>query len=323
MKHGVYNTFLVGIFLVLLMGPADAATVAREVNRANELYDKGKFEDALQYYQKALAKDPSSALVQYNLGTAQYKKNSYGESVEHLQKALLTDDPQLQKKVRYNLGNALYKQGIAKESSDLSGAIEDLERSLSQYEKNLAAVPKDPDAQNNYDLVQKELQRLKEKQKQQQQEKQQDQQGQQQQDKSDQSQKDDQQNKDQEQGPSEDQNKNEQPQDKPKDQNKSDGNNDNPDQGNQGKDDQKPNDDAPKDGQDKKDQPPQPDPGAGETGGQPQEQNTNGSQANAQGLMTPQEAQMLLDDYQRNDEPKGMLYFTPQTDKSTPVQKDW
>lgn len=324
MRHDVYNAFLVGILVVLSVNVADAATVAREVNRANELYGKGKFEDALEHYQEALVKEPGSALVHYNIGTAQYKRSSYSDSVEHLHKALLTDDPQLQEKVRYNLGNALFKQGIAKESSDLSGAIEDLERSLGQYEKNLTSVRKDPDVQTNYEFVQKELQRLKEKQKQQQ-EKQQDQQNQQQQNRSDKSKKDDQQNKDQDQkqGSSGDQNKNEPPQDRPKDQNKSDGNNDNSDQGKQSKDDQKPNGDAPKDGQHKKDQPPKSNPGAGETGGQPQDQNSDAAQTNGQGLMTPQEAQMMLDDYQRNDEPKGMMYFKPQSDNSKTVIKDW
>ena len=40
-------------------------------------------------------------------------------------------------------------------------------------------------------------------------------------------------------------------------------------------------------------------------------------------MMTPKEAQMLLDDYQRNDEPKGMLYFKPEAGKDKPVEKDW
>ncbi len=42
-----------------------------------------------------------------------------------------------------------------------------------------------------------------------------------------------------------------------------------------------------------------------------------------QGAMSPQEAQMLLENYQQNEEPKGLLNFMKRKGKEIPVLKDW
>ena len=49
------------------------ASVAGEVNKGNDLYNQGKFDDSLGLYEKALDKDDNSGIVKYDLGTALYK----------------------------------------------------------------------------------------------------------------------------------------------------------------------------------------------------------------------------------------------------------
>lgn len=341
MKRAVYNTFLVGFFGLCLLPCAYSASVSGEVNKANGLYEKAQYDAALQHYQNALKKDPDSGEVHYNLGTALYKKDDYVKSIEYLQKALLTDDPALKEKIHFNLSNAFYRSGISKEQKDLKGAIADLERSVAGYDKVLANPKKDPDAQHNSEFVKKELERLKEKQKQQEQQQQQ----QQSQDKNSQDQKQDKQEnqnkedqKDQEQNKdsSGQQNKDQPPSNKPQDQNK-DQNKDqdkgkdpkgNEDQKNQDqKEKQKENqkDNGSQGGENKQDQKqPQAQPSDGKQGdGQQGDQQSGEGQSGKEGEMTPKEAQMLLDDYQRNDEPQGMLYFKPAPGKNNSVEKDW
>ena len=78
--------------------------------------------------------------------------------------AILSDDQKIQDKAQFNLGNAYYKFGAGKEQLNLQDAINDLEKSMTHYEKVLGRPQKDSDAQSNYEFVKKELERLKQKQ---------------------------------------------------------------------------------------------------------------------------------------------------------------
>lgn len=321
----VYNIFLSVMVLGLTASPvAFASRGSGDVKRANDLYKKGRFDQATEHYQKALMREPQSPAIEYDLGTALYKKRNYAESIEHLNKALLSDDPELQNQARYNLGNALYKSGIKQEKSKIDSAIASLEKSLLQYQKVLSAVPKDADAQFNYEFIKKELERLKQKKEEQKNQSQQDQNqqkqkqpdGQGQQNKQDQKdQKKDQQSpQDQKQDPSsqQDQKQGSGEQDQ---QSK-----DQPSKDQQSKDQKSKDQKDPSSDQKKNDQQP-----GGEDGQESSDPNQDGqpSAEEADGGMTPKEANMVLGDYERNEEPKGMLYFVPQSAQEKPVAKDW
>ncbi len=133
------------------------------VTQGNELFRKSAYAEAVRKYEAVLKKDPESAIINFNLGTALYKTGDYPRAVAALQKALLTDDPRLRAAARYNLGNALYKHGMSVEDKDLQGAIRRLEQSLSQYEEVLKGDPKDADARFNHDFVKRQLERLRKK----------------------------------------------------------------------------------------------------------------------------------------------------------------
>jgi Ca-activated chloride channel family protein len=326
MNHPVYNTFLAGICILFLVPDAGAVSVAGQVDRGNKAYKTGNFDQAADLYQQALIIDPKSASVEYDLGTAFYKKGDYANALGHLQKALLTEDPLIAQQVHFNLGNTLYMSGISLQESNIQQAIDQLEKSLGYFQKVLNAVPKDTDAKSNYDFVKNELERLKQKQKEQQQQKQSQKQDQEKKDENNQdSDKNQQEHQDKKDNKDSQSNKDQNDQKKPDQQDKKDpkpqDNSANPNQKNNPQE----NKDQNNDGQKKQEQPKNN--GKPEAKEQPSDENKapnpEASGPQGQGMMTPQEAQMFLNDYQRNEEPKGMLYFIPQDGKDKPVNKDW
>lgn len=159
----IVSCILVISFCLVCANTVYAAGVKKEVKTGNLLYNKGKFDQALKSYERALSKAPDSDVVNFNTGAALYKSGQFEASARHFEKALLSDDKSLQQKAQYNLGNAQYKYGISLEDTELQKAVSLLESSLSHYERALDIDPKDEDARFNYEFVKKELERLREK----------------------------------------------------------------------------------------------------------------------------------------------------------------
>ena len=85
----MYQKYILAFsFYVIFFVPSIVfASVAGEVNKANDLYKQGKFDDSLDLYQKALDQDDKSSVVKYDLGTALYKKGDYEKALEYLEQA--------------------------------------------------------------------------------------------------------------------------------------------------------------------------------------------------------------------------------------------
>lgn len=290
------------------------ASIAGEVKKGNQLYQAGQYDQAVEKYDKALQHRPESDIINFDLGTAYYKKKEYPNAVSHLQKALLSDDPGLRFKASYNLGNALYYSGIAQEKTNVDLAISSLEQALTNYENVLKADVKDEDAKYNYDIVKKELARLKKKQQSQSQQcpnpKKKDSSPDQQQSRQEQQsqQNPGQQSSDQQKsgqtGPGEQ--KPQQPQQ----------GEENQDQQESGSKAQSRENDEQGQGQDAPSQP------------QPQRESSEQNAAESTGTsdnetMNAKAAQILLRDYQQREEPKGLLNFQKHQSQETPVTKDW
>lgn len=58
-------------------------------NRATDLYNDGKFEEALNHYQRILDNNKHSAELYFNMGNANYKLENIGPSIYFYEKALL------------------------------------------------------------------------------------------------------------------------------------------------------------------------------------------------------------------------------------------
>jgi Ca-activated chloride channel family protein len=159
--------------MVIFLFPTRAfASVAGEVNKANDLYKLGRFDDSLHLYQEALNQDDKSSVIKYDLGTALYKKGDYEKALGYLEQAAQDKNIKIRSKAEYNLGNVNYKSGIQKENTNVDQAIKSLQEALGNYGQSIEIDPKDQEALFNQDFVKKEIERLKEKKQQQQQQQQ-------------------------------------------------------------------------------------------------------------------------------------------------------
>jgi Ca-activated chloride channel family protein len=281
--------YLAGGFIfvaAVFPGPACAASKRKAVSEGNALYQQGAYTDSAEKYRAALENDPESDIINFNLGTAIYKGEDYAGAVSRLRKTLLSDDAELREKGFYNLGNALYRLGLTKEKDDLIAAISSLEEALKQYEGALSLQKNDVDAQYNYEFVKKELERLRQQQQQQRQD----------QEKSGEGQKKDQKGQQKSQEKSS--------QDAQQQQ-------DSQSQGPSAEDQQtEESSGAPKAQEEDQPRPSEPKPSQGQPPADARE-------------LTPKEARTLLESYQQNEEPQGLLDMSPRKRDAAPVLKDW
>ncbi|VAX37264.1 hypothetical protein MNBD_UNCLBAC01-390 [hydrothermal vent metagenome] len=306
---------LSGIFIVLI-SPAltQAASKSSFVKQGNKFYIDGDYTTAIEKYTQALEQDSESDIINFNLGTAMYKSENYGQAITHLQKALLGEKEELQQKVSYNLGNALYKEGISHEQEDIKTAIQYLENALEQYESVLAidGDEEDRDVKYNYEFVKEELERLKKKQQEQKQDQDQDQDQQQDQqqeneDKEKQNQKDSQEkSQDQQDSKNEDQDQKEEEEQKNEQQDSQQEKQNQEEQ--QNEEEQEPENSQQNEG----------------NGGEENEDEVQDREYQDEGSLTPKEAQMILENYEQNEQPKRLLnVFQKQRGDWRPVGKDW
>jgi Ca-activated chloride channel family protein len=164
------KSVLISISFVMLPLFLFAQAGRKKVLEGNQLYSEEKYDAASNKYQDALLENPSSPLIQFNVGDVLYKKNNYEKSLEAYQKSLDTDDPMMQSQAYYNLGNALYRS-------------QKLPESILAYEQALKLNPDDEDAKFNLEFVRNKMKENAQPQSQdQQQQQQQNQQNQQKQD---------------------------------------------------------------------------------------------------------------------------------------------
>jgi tetratricopeptide (TPR) repeat protein len=169
-----------GMGVLLLFGSLSSSAQKENalIRSGNRYYKQKQVDQSLKQYEDAVKKAPGNPTANYNLGNAQFRKNSYSDaassynaSVEH------TTDKTMQERGLYNKGVALVKQ-------------QKLQESIDAWKNALKLDANDEDAREN---LQKALQQLKQQQQSQQQKEKKDQQ-----DKKDQKDKKDQ-NKEQEQ----------------------------------------------------------------------------------------------------------------------------
>jgi len=146
---------------------AFAASASGAVGRGNRFYKKEKFEEALKEYEKAREVLPNSDIVNFNAGAGYYKNGDYQNASDLFTKSLLTDNPGIEAKASYNIGNSKYKQAEQIESVNLETAVALLKESLEYYQKAIELNDKDEDAKTNYEFVKKKIELLQEKLKQQ------------------------------------------------------------------------------------------------------------------------------------------------------------
>ncbi len=176
---------------------AKPTSVTKLIDQAKASFEAGDFDSAIEFYKQAGDLLPLLPQISYNQAVANYRKGDFQRAAELFNEAiLLSEDPELQNKARYNLGNAMYEQArpyMASETdppdppdpqqnaAQLEEATKGLEKALSHYKQAVNADPGDLDARHNAELSHQLLKQLRELQEQQQQQQQQDSQDQQEQ----------------------------------------------------------------------------------------------------------------------------------------------
>lgn len=99
---------------------------------------KGRLDDAIDHFTKAIEIKPDEASVLDNLGSALLQKGNLDEAIVLYQKALELKPAQAS--IHYNLANALLARG-------------EVDQAIAEYESTLAINPNHTDAQNNLGAV--------------------------------------------------------------------------------------------------------------------------------------------------------------------------
>lgn len=129
------------------------------ISEGNELYNKGRYRDALSKYQEALKENPSSVVGRYNLGLSQIRLGSNPSDTTNAAKEMLQngckameqvaqmgrEKPMLASRANYNLGNVAFN-------------AEDYSKALSYYKQALRLNPDDEAARRNLRITQLKLQ---------------------------------------------------------------------------------------------------------------------------------------------------------------------
>lgn len=156
--------------LLLLLSAAMVLTsgdLGASPSSARRDYEAGKFKNALNEYESLLERKPKDPALNYNAGAAAYQAGRLRNASEHFEAALATQDPKLQQRAYYNLGNTTFKLG--EDAGEPAKTQELWQKSINHFESALKLDPQDADAQHNLKWVQEKLEELKKQQQQQQQ----------------------------------------------------------------------------------------------------------------------------------------------------------
>ena len=149
---------VIGIILCfcLLIVPcrAGAESAGDLVNRGNELYSAGDYDQALEAYEKALAEQPDAGEVFFNKGNVFFQKGEYDKAREAYQAAALhTKDLTLEASAHYNRGNAVFAEGRSELETDPRKALTQWGQSVQHYQEALRIDPQFKEAARNIEVV--------------------------------------------------------------------------------------------------------------------------------------------------------------------------
>ncbi|MFH1752898.1 MAG: hypothetical protein ABH875_01825 [Candidatus Omnitrophota bacterium] len=148
--------------LLLFASPSFAKSEEGIVNRANKLYNEGKYDEALEGYSEAEVLSPESGPVNFNKGAALYKKYGFDEALGYFSRVLSTHNPELEARTSYNIGNSKYKLATSLGPDKQGTAMRLYKEALDYYKRAIELDGQDQDAKFNYEFVEKELKALEE-----------------------------------------------------------------------------------------------------------------------------------------------------------------
>ena len=138
-------------------------------NPGVDAYHREQYEQAQNEFQQQLKRRPNLPALEFDLGTAAYKRGDYSAALDAFGRAMTSDDPALRTQAAYNLGNTLVQRGAAQ--PDKKAKLAEWHDAVKKYDESLKLNSKHADAAYNRDVVQRMIQELEQEQKQEDQQK--------------------------------------------------------------------------------------------------------------------------------------------------------
>jgi len=136
------------IFLFACVSLAWGDSYSSLNNKGNDMYKKGDFKKALEFYNQAGIEKPDLPEIRYNLGNSLHQQKEWERALQNYQKALQGTPDLSQAQIYYNLGNTFYR-------------LDKYPEAIEAYKKCLGINPNDEDAKYNLEYVRKKLQEKK------------------------------------------------------------------------------------------------------------------------------------------------------------------
>ena len=111
-KGGKFLQLITITLFFFIVASSAAADDFADVSAAGiKLYEKGRYEDALQKLEEAKRLTPADGRIDYNLGNINYQLGRFGGARKNWQDAIIkVDRSELRQKAYYNIANAFYRE---------------------------------------------------------------------------------------------------------------------------------------------------------------------------------------------------------------------
>jgi Ca-activated chloride channel family protein len=147
--------FLLSLF-IMMSAPFQAyAESDRElVERGNRAYAQENYDDALSAYKKANEESKNLPVINFNLGTAHYRKGELDEAEKVFEKsAVESKDTSFKAKARFNQGDTLFRKAEKLRKTDLNSALELAGKSVQYFHEALKLDPDFIEAAENIEIT--------------------------------------------------------------------------------------------------------------------------------------------------------------------------
>lgn len=154
MNAGKHKIFLQILLLLFMLQTVLASSAGLSTRRGNELYEKGKFDEAIGQYDQALFDRPEALEPKFNKANSYYRLDDLGQAVNlYREVAAESKDMKLVTKAKYNLGNCSFQQGSKQRDSNLQKAIEEMETAIGHWRAVLDIEPENKKAAKNIEVA--------------------------------------------------------------------------------------------------------------------------------------------------------------------------
>lgn len=147
------------IFLFAITAFSDQIYTKNE--KANQLYKKGDYKEALKMYEDLAVEAPSEPKIKMNKGSALFQTGDLDKAEESFKNAAEgLKDKRALADLYYNLGNVHYMQGEQLAAQQNQGASEKYKAALENYIKSLDLRPHDKNTKWNLQLANAKMKQM-------------------------------------------------------------------------------------------------------------------------------------------------------------------